>query len=330
MALFKIFKGNETAKLVDSNAAGYRIPTDGYAYYDTSTKLFYIDADYDGNGTTTRSPINADSAGSLNNQVRTFGNISYDMTGSGTTTDDETNRKAFIKYICDHYANAALHIGTYNPNSKGPCIGNIYNVSDISNGYPRYSTFLYHNLDAGLVSFGTNNYNYYERTYVYNSGTWGISITGNADTATALSTSGTTAKFWRGDNTWSDTISGGTLKITANSNTVTIGSQNASFCHIYNSVNIPFIFNNSVLTTGGNLGDSTYPFDNLTLGRSNGAGIYYKGTKNTSRMIRFIDNTSDIYGNGIAIGGGGQTIIGGGESADLATAQAGTAGGEIM
>ena len=128
-----------------------------------------------------------------------------------------------------------------------------------------------------------------------------------------------------GDLTWS-----GLLKITNNSNTTTIGSQNASFCHIYNSANIPFIVNNSVLTTGGNLGDSTYPFDNLTLGRSNGAGIYYKGSKATYRMIRFIDNTSDTYGNGISIGGGGQTIIGGGESADTAAAQAGTAGGEIM
>jgi hypothetical protein len=122
----------------------------------------------------------------------------------------------------------------------------------------------------------------------------------------------------------------GLIKTTLNSNTVTIGSQNASFCHIYNSASIPFIFNNSVLTTGGNLGDSTYPFDNLILGRSNGAGIYYKGTKNTYRMIRFIDNTSDIYGNGISIGGGGQTIIGGGESADALVGQAGTAGAEVM
>ena len=48
MALFKIFKGNDTAKLTDSTATGYKTPTDGYAYYDTSTKLFYIDAEYPG------------------------------------------------------------------------------------------------------------------------------------------------------------------------------------------------------------------------------------------------------------------------------------------
>ena len=70
--------------------------------------------------------------------------------------------------------------------------------------------------------------------------------------------SSTAAKFYRGDNTWSNEISGGQLKITANSNTVTIGSQNASFCHIYNSTAIPFIFNNSVATTNGDLGTSTY------------------------------------------------------------------------
>ena len=48
MALFKIFKGSETAKLTDSSITGYKVPTDGYAYYDTSTKLFYIDAEYPG------------------------------------------------------------------------------------------------------------------------------------------------------------------------------------------------------------------------------------------------------------------------------------------
>ena len=43
--------------------------------------------------------------------------------------------------------------------------------------------------------------------------------------------------------------------------------------------------------------------------------ISYKGSKATNSMIRFIDNTTDVYGNGVSIGGGGLTIIGGGESA---------------
>ena len=49
---------------------------------------------------------------------------------------------------------------------------------------------------------------------------------------------------------------------------------------------------------------------------TNDSGIYYQGTKANYRMIRFIDNTADEYGNGISIGGGGLTVLGSGESAD--------------
>lgn len=49
------------------------------------------------------------------------------------------------------------------------------------------------------------------------------------------------------------------LLVTANNNTLTIGSQNASFCHIYNSADIPFIFNQGVQVTGNkDLGTSQY------------------------------------------------------------------------
>ena len=51
--------------------------------------------------------------------------------------------------------------------------------------------------------------------------------------------------------------------------------------------------------------------------------ISYKGTKATYSMIKWIDNTADDYGNGIRIGGGGATIIGGGESADLPSVSGG-------
>lgn len=56
--------------------------------------------------------------------------------------------------------------------------------------------------------------------------------------------------------------------------------------------------------------------DKLSLSGGTMTGnIAYKGTKATNSMIRFIDNTTDAYGNGISIGGGGLTVIGGGESA---------------
>lgn len=122
----------------------------------------------------------------------------------------------------------------------------------------------------------------------------------------------------------------GYLKSTLNGNTVQIGSQDNAYTHIYNSTSIPFIFNNTVETTTGNLGTNTYPWNNLYMGKANGAGIYYQGTKASYRMIRFIDNATDGNGNGISIGGGGQTIIGGGESANVLTDQAGTGGAEIM
>ena len=56
-------------------------------------------------------------------------------------------------------------------------------------------------------------------------------------------------------------------------------------------------------------------------------GIYYQGTKEKYRMIRFIDNTADTYGNGISIGGGGLSIFGSGESADTMVANLGYSGG---
>lgn len=82
-------------------------------------------------------------------------------------------------------------------------------------------------------------------------------------------------------------------------------------------------------------GVSTYHFDfnghlyttgNLYI-TGNNNGIYYVGSKATYRMIRFIDNSSDIYGNGISIGGGGLAIFGSGESADTMVSNLGYTGG---
>ena len=57
----------------------------------------------------------------------------------------------------------------------------------------------------------------------------------------------------------------------------------------------------------------------LSLGRGcciESAGIIQaQGTCNTYSMICFLNNTSDVYGNGVSIGGGGIVIVGAGESA---------------
>lgn len=59
------------------------------------------------------------------------------------------------------------------------------------------------------------------------------------------------------------------LIVTANNNTLTIGAQNASFCHIYNSANIPFIFNQGLQVTGNkDLGTSQYDWKDLYLSGS--------------------------------------------------------------
>lgn len=61
----------------------------------------------------------------------------------------------------------------------------------------------------------------------------------------------------------------------------------------------------------GNVISSTYlP---LSGGKMKG-DIGFQGTKSSPYMIRFLDNTEEQYSNGIAVGNGGLTIIGGGEA----------------
>lgn len=73
------------------------------------------------------------------------------------------------------------------------------------------------------------------------------------------------------------------------------------------------------LTTAGDTGYKLLVNGNQWINGNlvfNGAReIKFTGSKNTYSMIRFVDNTSDAYGNGISIGGGGSVVIGAGESA---------------
>lgn len=70
------------------------------------------------------------------------------------------------------------------------------------------------------------------------------------------------------------------------------------------------------------VGNTTYDIEPVTAylpltGGTMTGPIYYQGSQATYPMIKWINNTADNYGNGIRIGGGGATIIGGGESSDL-------------
>ena len=53
-----------------------------------------------------------------------------------------------------------------------------------------------------------------------------------------------------------------------------------------------------------------------TAGGTMTGNISYQGTKSTGQMIRFLNNDTNTYGNGISIGYGGVAILAGGESAD--------------
>ena len=148
------------------------------------------------------------------------------------------------------------------------------------------------------------------------SGTWGISISGNATTSTKLAT----ARSINGTNFDGSgnitTVTWGTAR------TLTIGNTGKS---VNGGGNVSW----SLSEIGAAASNHTHSYLPLSGGTMTG-NISYRGSKATYKMIEFIDNSSDAYGNGIAIGGGGLTIIGGGESADAVKSTSTTGGDERL
>lgn len=144
-------------------------------------------------------------AGNLPLLVPAAGDFYFQSADPSNTSGDSNFRKKAIKFLCNKNANFdGVVVGRYHPNSHGILVGDIYDSStiDSTTGLPQYSTFWGSNLGGNIVIFGTENYNYYERgvldssNYIHYtvkqdgtgaSGTWGISISGNAATATSLS-----------------------------------------------------------------------------------------------------------------------------------------------
>lgn len=123
------------------------------------------------------------------------------------------------------------------------------------------------------------------------SGTWGISITGsstsctgNAATATDIQTAGTTAQFYRGDNSWSNII-----KQTANA---TLGiDTNLKIGTARKDLNFDITNGNGTGINDGYAGGITWGLGNAAY-----AGIYYQTSG--SYGSRLIFGTTGSYANG--------------------------------
>ena len=160
------------------------------------------------------------------------------------------------------------------------------------------------------------------------SGATTINLTDNNTTYTAgtgLSLSGTTFSVSSANvSTMMNLLSEGTSDPTDNDyyiaqyvggGTTTTTYHRRPVSKLYNYMKGKF---NSIYQAKGSYAASSHTHNYLPLagGTMTGA-ISYQGTKAKYEMIKWIDNTADNYGNGIRIGGGGATIIGGGESASL-------------
>ena len=147
----------------------------------------------------------------------------------------------------------------------------------VSNGYNGT------NLGNPAASYGSGNsliYHYYGGTYT--SPIMIINSSGNV----GIGTTSPAAKLHVN----------GLISITQNNNTVTIGSQNSNFCHIYNSADLPFLFNKSVLTTGGDLGSSQYRFTNLYLsGSANAATLNIGSTATIAGQLNLGTTYRQVY-----------------------------------
>lgn len=160
-----------------------------------------------------------------------------------------------------------------------------------------------------FAGFGTGHQNHglYSQGYAPTASTWTASgkwmiyrdasgnviMDGNASTATKLASTGTTAKFWRGDNAWSDTISGGLLKITNNSTTLSLGAANTSWVHFTNSAGYLYYFDKQINAVGGfKVYNTTTALTDNSLTFSQGGGW----NMSDSTWIRTVGNKS-VYQN---------------------------------
>lgn len=158
-----------------------------------------------------------------------------------------------------------------------------------------------------------------------------VSVSGSGNAVTSVTKNGTTISVVKGSTflTSHQSLDGyvNAISVSGSGNAITSVSKSGN--------GITFTKGSTFLTSHQSLSAYLKSADaaNTYLKLSGGAmtgNIRYKGSKSTYDMITFVDNNADTYGNGICIGGGGLTIIGGGESANAVLSQHTSGGNEYM
>lgn len=158
-----------------------------------------------------------------------------------------------------------------------------------------------------------------------------VSVSGSGNAVTAISKSGTTISVTKGIMflTSHQSLDGYVNEVATSGTGNAITSVSKSGKKLTFTKGVTFLTSHQSLSAYLKSADAANTYLKLSGGAMTG-NIRYKGSKNTYDMITFVDNNVDAYGNGICIGGGGLTIIGGGESASEVLKQHTNGGDENM
>lgn len=158
-----------------------------------------------------------------------------------------------------------------------------------------------------------------------------ISVSGSGNAVTSVTKNGTTISVVKGSTflTSHQSLDGYVNAISVSGSGNAITSVSKSGKGITFTKGSTFLTSHQSLSAYLKSADAANTYLKLSGGAMTG-NIRYKGSKNTDDMITFVDNNADTYGNGICIGGGGLTIIGGGESANAVLSQHTSGGDEYM
>lgn len=158
-----------------------------------------------------------------------------------------------------------------------------------------------------------------------------ISVSGSGNAVTSVTKNGTTISVVKGSTflTSHQSLDGYVNAISVSGSGNAITSVSKSGKGITFTKGSTFLTSHQSLSAYLKSADAANTYLKLSGGAMTG-NIRYKGSKRTYDMITFVDNNADTYGNGICIGGGGLTIIGGGESANAVLSQHTSGGDEYM